>query len=418
MILGIVSLHVHTDMSSTTYGSIKAPSSNRTLIIGAGIVGSSLAKCLSALSPSREVVVLDRSLSALLGSTGHAPGFVGQLNELSTLTTLAKRSVKAYSDIEGGFDVVGGVEVAETAAGVELLKARYQLALEAGLPAKEANAREAARLAPAFVDQRNIKSGLLFESDGTAKAEVITLANRQTASASGARFLEADVKSLELKNGTIAGVNTSLGFVPATDVVLTTGIWAASLLPSLSVIPVAHPYIHSKRRPARPSSSPFVRFPESHTYIRDHGATDGLGSYAHAPIPVDVSSSQTAIDTWKPLFDNVLAKAFEVLPKVEDGGASFAGGSAFNGVFSMTPDNLPFVGPIAGAPGLWCAVAIWVTHAAGCAELLAKRIAGELLDDEDQGLLEALRPDRFAGMPDGVLRERSLGLYNNIYNVK
>lgn len=48
-----------------------------------------------------------------------------------------------------------------------------------------------------------------------------------------------------------------------------------------------------------------------------------------------------------------------------------------NGVFAMTPDNLPLLGPVADVPGLWVAEAIWVTYAAGAADALARH------DDRD-----------------------------------
>ncbi|KAG9697619.1 hypothetical protein KCU95_g1275, partial [Aureobasidium melanogenum] len=60
-----------------------------TIIIGAGIVGSSLACFLSESTPQINILVLDRSLSTIAGSTGYAPGFIGQYNEKSSLTKLA-----------------------------------------------------------------------------------------------------------------------------------------------------------------------------------------------------------------------------------------------------------------------------------------------------------------------------------------
>ncbi|CAK9782031.1 unnamed protein product [Cutaneotrichosporon oleaginosum] len=85
-------------------------------IVGAGIVGS----CLAAqLAPHARVLLVDRDVRGLRGSTGHAPGFVGQLNELAPLTELAKRTVASYRAIPGGFDVVGGLEVVRRVRGLE-----------------------------------------------------------------------------------------------------------------------------------------------------------------------------------------------------------------------------------------------------------------------------------------------------------
>ncbi|KAM0754916.1 FAD dependent oxidoreductase [Meredithblackwellia eburnea MCA 4105] len=417
-------------MSTVAYGKVKNPHPNRLVVIGAGIVGSALAKHLVKLSgPSAEVVVLDRSLTTLLGSTGHAPGFVGQLNEVPTLTELAKRTVKAYLDIPDGFNQVGGLEVAETDAGTELLKARHGIAQKTGLPATLLTAEEAASCAPPFVQASKIKSGLLHRQDGTANASTITMYYRQVAQEGGAIFVEGDCLGINHnEEGAVKGVQTSLGPIMASKVFVTTGIWASQHLPTLSVVPVAHPYIHSPERLARPRATPFVRFPEAHVYARDHGAKDGLGSYNHAPIEVQLEqlADSTAIAPWEPSFDAVLSEAYKLLPAPSTDDqrhitrpASFMYGKAFNGVFAMTPDNLPFVGKVGKThDGLWCAVAVWVTHAAGCAELLARLALGMELSDADRSLLEDLRPGRFDGQDQEKLREKSLSLYNNIYNKK
>ena len=74
---------------------------DRIVIVGGGIVGSSLAYFLSHRSPYSHVILLDASLSSPQGSTAFAPGLVGQLNEIDHLTQMAKESVEEYSKIHG-----------------------------------------------------------------------------------------------------------------------------------------------------------------------------------------------------------------------------------------------------------------------------------------------------------------------------
>ena len=66
------------------------PSPRRIIIVGGGIVGAALAFHLSKAESENHIILIDKSLETLLGSTGHAPGFVGQLNESPVLTRLAK----------------------------------------------------------------------------------------------------------------------------------------------------------------------------------------------------------------------------------------------------------------------------------------------------------------------------------------
>ncbi|KAK1923926.1 FAD dependent oxidoreductase [Papiliotrema laurentii] len=378
------------------------------VIIGAGIVGSSLAKHLARRG--RPVTLIDRDIGTTLpGSTGHAPGFVGQLNEIATLTTLAKRSVADYKTVPGGFAPVGGLEVAYSKPAEERLSSRKHLAESYGLPSRLITSREAVDLAREFVKE-DMSAALLFESDGTANPQAIALHDRAEAQRHGASLLEADVVGIQKEHGAVTGVQTSQGLIPASQVVLATGIWARQLSPSLPVHPVAHPYTHSAPRPTR-SPSPFVRWPEHHVYARDHGEYDGIGSYDHPAISVDAADlGKDAYGSWEPSFDQVLSKAYSLVPST----TSFTDSKPFNGLFSTTPDNLPVAGDL--GEGLFCAVAVWVTHAGGVAELLSRVIAGEKLSEEDQKLLAEISPARFEGQDEQELRRKSLRSYNDIYN--
>ena len=166
--------------------------------------------------------------------------------------------------------------------------------------------------------------------------------------------------------------------LPADDVVLACGIWgqqvAALATLRVPLVPVAHPYVHGPLRAPTATGSPFVRWPEHHVYARDHGDRLGLGSYAHAPIPVDVKDFGSGAELpWRTDFDTVIGEALALLPPRQ----RFDVRTRLNGVFSMTADNLPLLGPVDHAPGMWVAQALWVTHAAGAARCLAQAMTGQ-----------------------------------------
>jgi sarcosine oxidase len=398
-------------MSDSYDGLQTSNSASRIVIIGAGIVGAALAKYLSD-SSSVPIIVVDFSITDLRGSTGHAPGFVGQLNELPVLTTLAKDSVREYQNLTGAFDTVGGLEIASTASGIEALERRCRLAQSAGLSAKMISSAEAAQLAPHLHRADEAAKALYFPGDGTANARQIVAEYERDARAKGVIFLEAAVLSIETENGHVTGITTSVGPLTAERVVIATGIWTAPLLKQLGIklpiIPVAHPYVHGPQRPSRGRPSPFVRWPERHVYARDHGSFDGFGSYDHAPIAVDALAS-TAIGAWDVRLDNVLARALSLFPDLMKKEEM----EPFNGLFSVTPDGLPLAGPTQQVEGLWIASAVWVTHAAGVAKFVASMITG---DTVDQDILRAVNPDRFEGRDTAELRSEALSTYNNIYN--
>lgn len=243
--------------------------------------------------------------------------------------------------------------------------------------------------------------------------------------------MEADVKELVITNERITGIQTQHGqsttLLTADKVILATGIWARTLCTSASlpfpvpVIPVGHPYQHaSPHVPISSSSSsqnkpPFVRWPESHAYARDHGDRHGLGSYNHIPILcAPVIDGEAISQTWPSDFDDALRSAEALLPEATR--AEFTGSKAFNGIFSMTPDNMPLAGAAPSVRGLYLAVAVWVTHAAGTAKFLASLIDGR--DDVDGQTRESLEPERFRGQDYAALEEKSLRGYNEIYKTE
>src|SRR5215510_1719817 len=101
----------------------------RVVVIGAGIVGTSLADELTERGFT-DVTVLDRGpLFATGGSSSHAPGLVFQTNPSKTMTEFAAYTVAKYRslDLAGRwcFRQVGGLEVATTAGRLADLRRRH-----------------------------------------------------------------------------------------------------------------------------------------------------------------------------------------------------------------------------------------------------------------------------------------------------
>ncbi|KAL5336421.1 FAD dependent oxidoreductase [Aspergillus crustosus] len=377
------------------------------VIIGGGIMGSVLAYFLSS-DIEKKVTVIDRAFQRLTGSTGYAPGFVGQFNKSAVLTRLAIDSVKEYLKVPGGFDVVGGLEIATSDEGVEKLRWRHETAKERGLEAELISSQQAAQLAPDLVKEDN-KLALHFPGDGTAEPKTLAAFFQAEARARGVELLEADVTEIRRSDNRVEGVMTSAGFIEAQTIVLATGIWAKNLFDfdiPLPVIPVAHPYMYGEHHEPKPYKSPFVRYPEYHVYVRDHGQCFGLGSYDHKPS--SEKPKGTAIGNWIEEFDQTLDRALGLIPEK----TNLVPRKKFNGIFSMTPDNMPLVGEIPAVKGLYIAAGVWVTHAAGSARFLAQLLRGETVDAAFQ---KALDPTRFTGRDMESLERESLHGYNSIY---
>lgn len=392
----------------------------RIVIVGGGIVGSAIADQLTMRGVTRVKLIEQGPPTKLIGSTGLAPGFIGVVNELKLMTDLAAASVSQFKLVEfngvSGFSSVGNIEAATTSSGLEHLHHRAKLASDWGIEAHPMEVSRLAELAPDFIHNASCVGGVWYPGDGTARADIITASFKSDAESRGAQIVyDERVIAIETIAGRVVGVRTESGnSYNADDVVLACGIWGALLAEALGlqvpVQPVAHPYVYGPMRVSRQQSQPFVRWPEHHVYARAHGSRLGLGSYDHAGI--GIPASQLGLSAERPWmhepFDAVIERALALLPEH----ARFTPDERLNGIFAMTPDNLPMLGA-SKISGLWLAEAIWVTHSAGSAQFLVDLMLGKARSSAD---VELLDPGRFNGIESDVLTRQALRLYNDIYS--
>lgn len=382
--------------------------SQQVIVVGAGIVGISLAHTLT--TRGADVVVLDRAAREPGGSTAYAPGFVGLYNDVPILTELARESAAVYDAAARGFRRSGGLELATSVAGAGEIERRVDAARSAGLRAELVTAADLPESVATFVDIGRVTAAGLFLDDGSAEVMDLTRVLKAEAVARGARFVpDREVVGIEqVRSGAV--VTTAAGErYSAEDVVLAGGIWGPSLAAltglDLPLFPVAHPYVYD--RPASTwSGGPFVRWPEHHVYARVHRDRLGIGSYDHHPVFVEQNELIDGAGlAWSDDFDPVIRSAQRLLRPE----ARFIAERSVNGVFAMTPDNLPFVGRHPRMAHVWIAQALWVTHAAGA----SRRLVASLLDEAD--LPAELDVERFAGTEAATLRANALRLYRDIY---
>ena len=89
------------------------PDRARVVVIGAGIVGSSLVYHLARLG-WREIVLLEKGmLPNPGGSTGHASNFIFLTDHSKEMTAFTLDSARQYREL-GVYDETGGIEVART----------------------------------------------------------------------------------------------------------------------------------------------------------------------------------------------------------------------------------------------------------------------------------------------------------------
>ncbi len=363
----------------------------KVVIIGAGIVGTSLADELTARGCS-DVTVLDRGpLFATGGSTSHAPGLVFQTNGSKTMSEFARYTVQKFVGLDA-FNQVGGLEVATTDARWTDLHRKYGWAQSWGIQGELIDPQQCQALHP-LLDADRILGGFHTPSDGLAKALRAATAQAERAIERGARFLgHHEVVDVLDRGGRVVGVRTATGEEFDADVVVSAaGFWGAQLGArvglTVPLVPMAHQYaktgqVAELRRDgvgADEARLPILRHQDQDLYYREHGDRLGIGYYGHRPMPVEMTTllTETAgepMPSMLPFTDDDFtpgwAASAELLPALGDSKVE----EAFNGIFSFTPDGLSIMGEHRDLPGFWVAEAVWVTHSAGVARAMAEWI--------------------------------------------
>ena len=138
------------------------PARASAVIIGAGIVGNSLAYHLALLG-WRELVLVDKGpLPNPGGSTGHASNFIFPIEYSRLMFELTRDSTEQYQEL-GVFTESGGIEVARTQDRMQELRRRSTQAKAWGIPA-EIRPR-GAKLVP-YLDASVILGGGYFPTVG------------------------------------------------------------------------------------------------------------------------------------------------------------------------------------------------------------------------------------------------------------
>src|SRR6202161_928271 len=99
------------------------PTPQRGVIIGAGIVGNSVAYHLTRLGET-EITLIDKGpMPNPGGSTGHASNFIFPVDHSKEMTSLTLESMRQYKDLDV-YHECGGIEVARTEARMQELDRR------------------------------------------------------------------------------------------------------------------------------------------------------------------------------------------------------------------------------------------------------------------------------------------------------
>ncbi|HEY2311966.1 MAG TPA: FAD-dependent oxidoreductase [Streptosporangiaceae bacterium] len=364
------------------------------VIIGAGIVGNSMAYHLARLGWTQLVLVDKGPMPNPGGSTGHASNFIFPIEYSKMMMELTRDSTEQYKEL-GVFTESGGIEVARTQARMQELRRRCSQAKAWGIPAEMLTPEGVRKLVP-YLDDSVILGGAYFPTVGVVDSLRAGTLMRERAQQLDALTVLAGAEVLGIDkddDGRVAGVRTTKGDIATDVVVICCGVWSPRIArmagARIPLTPIVHQMISVGPIGLFDGTEgeiayPIVRDVDENMYERQHGGDMEVGSYAHRAIivpPDDIPSIEAAVlsPTEMPFtqddFDPQLELALELMPELlgdERAGVRYA----INGLISMTPDGHPVLGETPEVPGLWSVAASWIKEGPGIGRAVAEWMSG------------------------------------------
>ncbi|MGH9671372.1 MAG: NAD(P)/FAD-dependent oxidoreductase [Terriglobales bacterium] len=360
-------------------GPAELPHTADCVIIGGGIVGSSIAYHLTAAG-CRNVLVIERETHQGKGSTGKSMGGVRAQFSTPINIQMSLFSIPFYASFEerlghpSGYRPQGYLFMATSEAHLKYLRTNHALQVKMGLKdVRLVSANEIASMYPQLRSD-DIVGGSFCSTDGFVDPYSAMVGFMTWAAEHGARLMrDTEVTAIQRDGRGIAGVETSHGAVATRTVVNAAGPWATQVAKLAGVDLPVEPL----RRMLVPSE-PFGDFPHSAPMIIDmsngfHFRPEALGFLLAWNDPEETPGFKTDFD---PAFvEKILTRAANRVPCFEN--LAVNPKRAWAGLYEMTPDHHPILGPAPEVPGFFLANGFsghGVMHAPATGKILADLI--------------------------------------------
>ncbi|MDA1093982.1 MAG: FAD-binding oxidoreductase [Acidobacteria bacterium] len=378
------------------------------VIVGGGCMGASVAWHL-ARRGFTNVVLVEREAQLATGSTGKNAGGVRHQFSHPANIELSIESIAMmarFEEVVGtpiDFHQDGYLFLLSKAEHVATFLNNVQLQKSHGVDVQWLSPAEAQALAPGL-DVTGVKGATFCAADGVADPNGVTVGFAKGAQARGVEIVrDTEVTGIRLDGHRVAGVRTSRGDIATPLVINAAGPWAQSIGRMCGVdVPVAperrHIFIASPPGggswddPAHAGRVPknkllVIDFESSFYFHREGGGLlFGMGDPDEQP--------GFAITVRWDFLPKVIEVAMQRLPALADAAVSHA----WAGLYEMTPDHNPIIGPSSDVEGFFTIAGFsghGFQHAPAAGRILADLITGR----DPQFDLSPFTLDRFSQRP-------------------
>jgi sarcosine oxidase subunit beta len=362
------------------------------VIIGAGIVGSSIAYHLTAAG-CEDVLVIERESAQGKGSTGKSMGGVRAQFSTPVNIQMSLYSIPFYASFDerlghpAGYRPQGYLFCATSDKHMAYLRTNYQKQVAMGL--KDVRLIAADEIRSMFPQLRSddIVGGSFCSTDGFVDPYSAMVGFMTWATGHGARLWKnTQVTGIQRDARSITGVETSKGSISTRKVVNAAGPWAAGVAKMVGLDLPVEPL----RRMLVPTE-PFDQFSHTAPMIIDmsngfHFRPEALGFLLAWNDPEETPGYKTDFD---PAFiEKILTRAADRVPVFEN--LAVNAKRAWAGLYEMTPDHHPILGEAPDVPGFFLANGFsghGVMHAPATGKILSDLILTGRTDLVDASLL-------------------------------
>ena len=336
------------------------------LIVGGGVIGSSVAYHLRRDGYAGRVVVVERDPTYVRASSFLAMGGIRQQFSSAVNIQLAQYSIRFYAEFDRALRVPGHVPRANFRqrgylflvddAMADRFEARVERQRRLGAHVERLTLDQLRALVPG-VRLDNIRFGVFGPDDGYGEPRAVLAGFRAAAAAAGTEYITAEVVGLTRRSGRVAGVVLDNGErVPGAAVVNAAGPFAARLGAMADIdLPIQPVRQHLFRcaLPVRwPYRFPVVIDPTGVHWRHDDPVTesepDRLVVACTRPDEPPGENFECDLSRWETDFRPPLVRRVPGLEPLEliEGWA---------GLYAMTPDHNPLLGEHPEAPGFFLA---------------------------------------------------------------